>query len=707
MHLWFAPSVADRRRHLPRKQGRRMPLLIKSLIAFLAVQMVIATINFALPPDMSKAQKASAVALDRNGVWLRALPVDDGRWRIRADLQRTDKSFVRNLLKVEDERFYWHHGVDPMALVRAFSSNMRAGSVVSGGSTITMQTARLLSPKDRTYLSKLIEVLRAVQLEARYTKRQILSIYLTLAPYGGNLEGVRAASLSYFGHEPESLTIGEQALLIALPQAPEARRPDRNPKAAIGARDEVLLRLQDKGAITPAVAQEAMEEPLVTRRAAFPTLAWHAAGRLARRVRGLDATVITTIDAPLQARLQALARQTAISQGLNSSVAIMVIDIKTRAVRASVGSAGLDRAGGWIDMMQRVRSPGSSLKPFIYGIGFEDGVIAPETRLMDAPTRFGDYQPENFDRVFHGEVSAKDALVNSLNVPAVAVLNRIGAEGFSSRLEGAGIHLIRPKAGLKDAGLALALGGAGIKLSDLASLYAALGDNGVVKPLAWTQGEAGLRPYQPGARLMTADAAQKTLKILRETPAPAGRLPGALMKSGNRPAYKTGTSYGYRDALAVGVAGGHAILVWTGRPDGGARADMTGRDAAAPLLFDVVDQLQAPASLPNALTPDRPPEALKEMKTTAAGPVILFPPDGSTVFVEVSSRGTDEGLKLKRGLKLSARGKGLQWYVNGEALPKADGAPLWYPAQEGFYDVSVVDEQDRARHVKVRVKAVN
>ncbi|OYW79741.1 MAG: hypothetical protein B7Z26_07570 [Asticcacaulis sp. 32-58-5] len=425
-----------------------------------------------------------------------------------------------------------------------------------------------------------------------------------------------------------------------------------------------------------------MDEPLVTRRAAFPALAWHAAGRLARQVRGLDATVITTIDAPLQARLEDLARHTSISQGLNSSAAIMVIDIKTRAVRASVGSGGLDRAGGWIDMMQRVRSPGSSLKPFIYGIGFEDGVIAPETRLMDAPTRFGDYQPENFDRVFHGDVSAKDALVNSLNVPAVAVLNRIGAEGFSSRLDGAGIHLIRPKAGLKEAGLALALGGAGIKLSDLASLYAAL------------------------ARLMTADAAQKTLKILRETPAPAGRLPGALMKSGNRPAYKTGTSYGYRDALAVGVAGGHAILVWTGRPDGGARADMTGHDAAAPLLFDVVDQLQAPASLPNALTPDRPPEALKEMKATAAGPVILFPPEGATVFVEVSSRGTDEGLKLKRGLKLSARGKGLQWYVNGEALPKADGAPLWHPVQEGFYDVAVVDENDRARHVKVRVKAV-
>ncbi|WKL58509.1 penicillin-binding protein 1C [Asticcacaulis sp. ZE23SCel15] len=684
-----------------------MSILLKSLIVFLTVQVAIVALNFALPPDMSKAQKASAVALDRNGVWLRALPVDDGRWRIRADLQRTDKSFVRHLLTVEDERFYLHHGVDPLALIRAFSSNMQAGSVVSGGSTLTMQTARLLSPKDRTYLSKLIEVVRAVQLEACYTKREILSIYLTLAPYGGNLEGVRAASLSYFGHEPESLTIGEQALLIALPQAPEARRPDRNPKAALYARNEVLLRLQDKGAITPAVAQEAMEEPLVTRRAAFPALAWHAAGRLARQVRGLEATVITTIDAPLQSRLEALARQTAVAQGLNSSAAIMVVDIKTRAVRASVGSAGLDRAGGWIDMMQRVRSPGSSLKPFIYGIGFEDGVIAPETRLMDVPTRFGDYQPENFDRVFHGEVSAKDALVNSLNVPAVAVLNRIGAEGFSSRLEGAGIHLIRPKAGLKDAGLALALGGAGIKLSDLASLYAALGDNGVVKPLAWTETEAKVRPYQPGSRLMTQDAAQKTLAILRETPAPAGRLPGALMKSANRPAYKTGTSYGYRDALAVGVAGGHAILVWTGRPDGGARADMTGRDAAAPLLFDVVDQLQAPAQLPNVLTPDRPPEALKEMKTVSAGPVILFPPDGSTVFVEVRARAGDGDFTLKRGLKLSARGKGLQWYVNGEALPKADGAPLWYPAQEGFYDVAVVDGEDRARHVKVRVKAVD
>lgn len=682
--------------------------VVKSLIGFLALEVLVGLVNVVLPPDMTKAQRASAVALDRNGTWLRALPVDDGRWRIRADLDRTDPSFVQHLLKTEDERFYLHPGVDAPAVARALLSNLHAGNIVSGGSTITMQTARLLTPHPRDYGNKAIEALRALQLELRYSKRDILSIYLSLAPYGGNLEGVRAASLSYFGHEPESLTLGEQALLISLPQSPEARRPDRHPVRAKAARDLILKRMELAGQIDALQVEEAKNEPVPVARNVFPAIAWHAAGRLARTAKGLQATVVTTLDANLQKRLESMAAQTAKQQGPNSSVAILVVDIKTRGVRASVGSGGLDRPGGWVDMTRALRSPGSSLKPFIYGFAFEDGLVAPDTRLMDAPTRFGDYQPEDFDRVFHGEVSVKEALINSLNVPAVAVLNKVGPDAFEGRLEAAGVKLVRPKSRLRDAGLALALGGEGIHLDDLALLYAALGDHGLAKPLAYTVDEEKRRPSELGSRLMRTEAADKVIAILRETPAPAGRLPGPLMRAGNRPAFKTGTSYGYRDALSVGVAGGYAVMVWTGRPDGGARADQTGREAAAPLLFDVFDQIQAPTKMANPLPPANAPKALKILPGGDSKASILFPPKGSTVYVEATGTDKAGNLVLARPLKLSARGvRPVTWFADGQpVLEDEAGEFSWSPKQEGFYDLIVVDADGHSDKSHVRVKAI-
>jgi penicillin-binding protein 1C len=289
------------------------------------------------------------VTLDRRGQWLRALPVEDGRWRIRADLERTDPSFIRRLIAIEDQRFFRHAGVDPRAVFRAGGTAVARGRVVSGASTLTMQTARLLEPRPRNLGAKLIEMVRAVQIEARLSKREVLSLYLTLAPYGGNLEGVRAASLSWFGHEPESLTLGEQALLIALPQAPEARRPDRRPAAARAARDLVLDRMAAAGLTTAAEAEEAKADPMPAR-GRFPALAWHAAGELARRAPTDQATVVSTIDAGLQARLEPIAAAYARSQGLDATAAILVVEIEGRAVRAAVGSGGLDRPGGWIDM---------------------------------------------------------------------------------------------------------------------------------------------------------------------------------------------------------------------------------------------------------------------------------------------------------------------------------------------------------------------
>jgi penicillin-binding protein 1C len=671
------------------------------LCGLLAVETAVMMVEALLPPAMGKAGRSSPVALDRRGAWLRALPVENGRWRVRADLARTDPAFVAHLLAVEDARFRSHLGADPLALVRALVGNARAGRTLSGGSTITMQTARLLEPRPRGLGAKLLEVLRAAQLEARLSKDEILALYLTVAPYGGNLEGVRAASLSYLGHEPETLTLGEQALLIALPQAPEARRPDRRPAAAAAARHAVLEKLRRAGAITETALYEAEAEPLPTARAPFPRLAWHTAGRLAQEAPRAEATVPTTLDAALQARLEELAARAGAEQGPESSVAILVVEARTRAVRASVGSAGLDRTGGWVDMTRALRSPGSALKPFVYAFAFDEGLAAPDTRMQDAPARFGDYAPENFDRAFHGEVTAKEALTFSLNVPAVATLNRVGPEVFQARLEQAGVRLVRPKARLKEAGLALALGGVGVRMTDLAVLYAALADRGMAKPLAYTAAEAARRPHQAGSRLVREQTAAQILDILRETPAPKGRTPASLLSRGPRIAYKTGTSYGFRDAVAAGVGGGYVVVVWTGRPDGGARGGLTGRDASAPLLFDVFDAIDAPTKAPSPIAPRGAPAALQRLPTPAdAGPMLIFPADGVTVQVEATG-------PASRGLVLAARGEALRWYVDGAPLAPepVSGRVIWRPATAGFFRLSVVDAQGRTAKARVRVRS--
>lgn len=680
--------------------NRLVPRLTLGLLALLGVELVLFALDTAFPPDLGKAERASAVVLDRQGAWLRALPVERGRWRIRADLQRTDSTFVRRLIAVEDARYWLHPGIDPLALARAAASDLLRGRIVSGGSTLTLQTARRLEPRPRTFAAKALDALRALQLQARFTKSEILALYLTLAPYGGNLEGVRAASLAYFGHEPTSLTDAEQAMLIALPQSPEARRPDRHQDRARAARHQVLMKLLRMRMITAQAAAEADADPPPARRNAFPSLAWQASGQLARRASPRQPTVIATLDAGLQTRLEALAAAAAKAEGESSAAAILVVELNGRAVRASVSGAGRDAPGGWMDLTRALRSPGSSLKPFIYAMAFDEGLAAPDTKLSDAPTRFAGYLPENFDRTFHGLVSVREALAYSLNVPAVTTLQKLGPEAFESRLRSTGADLVRPRSRLADPGLALALGGAGISLRDIALLYAALGDEGRAKPLAWTEAEARRRLGENGVRLVGPDAAQQVLDILRESPPPKGRAPPQLTASGPRLAFKTGTSYGYRDAVAAGVGGGYAVVVWTGRPDGGARsAGFTGREAALPLLFDAFDALRAEGAAPQAIAPAAAPAALQTLEAEpGAGPRLLFPPNGASLNVDGFG-------PQSRGLALAAVGERLSWYVEGRPLnPTPQGDVIWRPAAPGFYRIVVVAPDGRRAEARVRVR---
>ncbi len=680
-------------------RARPLALYTAALCGVLALEVGVALLALALPPPLERVQRASPVVLDRHGAWLRALPAEQGRWRLRADLDRVDPVFVRRLIAMEDARFYLHPGVDPVSALRAAASDLKAGRVHSGGSTLTMQLARRLHPRPRTWSAKLIESARALQLDAELGKRGVLADYLTLAPYGGDLEGVRAASLAYFGHEPSSLSDAEQALLIAQPQAPEARRPDRHPAAARAARAHVLARLQAARLISPAARALAEAEPL-PRRQSLPALAWQVAGQLARRARPGEPNVRSTLDAGLQARLETLARRTAEAQGATSSAAILVVEVKSRAVRAAVGSGGLDRPGGWIDATRALRSPGSALKPFIYAMAFETGAAAPDTKVEDAPEVYGGYRPRDFDRSFHGQVTAREALQQSLNVPAVHMLAAVGPSVFEQRLRAVGVAMARPKAGLTGPSLALALGGEGVRLRDVATLYAALADGGVAKPLAWTEAEAAARPRDAGVRLVRAEAAEQVLDILRQSPPPTGRLSPLLGDGAARLAFKTGTSYGFRDAVAAGVGGGYVVTVWTGRPDGGGRPGLSGREAALPLLFDVFDLLQGGASFAAPQTLHRAPQALQQMAgQDEAPPRLVFPPDGARLQL-------DRFGPAGPGLALAAQGREVHWYV--DSLPVADdrltGQTIWRPPGPGFYRLEAVDAEQRRTTARVQVE---
>jgi penicillin-binding protein 1C len=611
------------------------------------------------------------------------------------------------LIAIEDRRFETHVGVDPLAVLRATGQWIAHGRVVSGASTLTMQAVRLLERRPRTLAAKIAESGEALALERRLGKDSILGLYLTLAPFGGNLEGVRAASLAYFGKEPTHLTAAEAALLVVIPRSPERLRPDRHPVAAQQARDAVLQRIAAEGIISREALAEAEAEPVQTQRAAMPFHAMH----LAKALRDADpslAVVRTTIDPRLQKEVEALLRREAAALDPQATLAALVVDNRNRQTIAYVGNTDFLSASrrGTIDMARAIRSPGSALKPFIYAMAFDRLIIHPETILDDQPRQFGDYAPGDFDGRFAGEVTARQALQYSLNVPAVAVLDRLGPARFTAALAAAGIRLKLPQS-TSEPGLAVALGGDGISLLDLATLYVALSHGGAVAPLQ-------TRLDQPVGRetaIFGPVAAWYVNDILGSAPPPPGMLP-AEVKRARQLAFKTGTSYGFRDAWAVGYDSEVTIAVWAGRPDGTPMPGISGRTTAAPVLFKIADLLGPRAAKmaakppPGALVVARRelPPGLQRLDPGPAerggrdtgGPKILYPPDGSTV----EWHGEDVPLEAAGG---SAP---LRWLADGRPLPQ--GAPrrtlFWNPAGVGFTRLTVVDAAGRSAHATVRLE---
>jgi penicillin-binding protein 1C len=660
------------------------------------------------PLPLEQARKVSTSIVDRNGKLLRAYAMADGRWRLPVDAKTAvDPGYLKLLLAYEDRRFREHGGIDPLALGRAALQLVTRGHIVSGGSTITMQLARLMEPRrERSVYAKLRQMVRAVQIERQLSKDQILDLYLAMAPFGGNLEGIRAASIAYFSKEPKRLSLAEAALLVALPQSPERRRLDRYPQAAHAARDRVLDRMVEDGVVSQEDAIQARAVAVPRLRRPMPILAPHSSDAAIAILK--DAPVIKlTLDATFQKALEALARDRAIALGPNISIGMIVVDNESGDVLARVGSSDYfdDRRAGQVDMTRAVRSPGSTLKPFIYGLAFEDGFVHPDSLIDDRPIRFGSYAPENFDMTFQGTVPIRKALQLSLNVPAIALLDRVGASRLSSRLKQAGGSLVLPKD--EAPGLAMGLGGVGITLQDLAQLYAGFPRLGTTKPLREIMGD---QDHREPMRLMDQAAAWQVGNVLIGTPPPENGVHGKI-------AFKTGTSYGYRDAWSVGFDGRITIGVWVGRPDGAPVPGLVGRTAAAPILFDAFARtgkiptalpkppkgvlLASNARLPLPLRRFRP---VGELIRTGAdqAPHIQFPLNGSRIDVDRSADGQSAAMPVK----VAGGVLPLTMMINGISVGEIDSRRqrLVDPPGPGFARLTVIDATGAADTVVIRIQ---
>lgn len=669
-------------------------LLIAAVIAGKALDQWVEDTR--LPQTLAET---SVEVRDRHGRLLRAFPVEDGIWRMAVRSEEVDPTYLRMLRAYEDKRFDTHFGVDPVAMLRAFGQAVWNGRTVSGGSTLTMQVARLLEdgPTGR-WSGKLRQIRVALALERKLSKTEILNLYLIHAPFGGNLEGVRAASLAWFGKEPHRLTAAEAALLVALPQSPETRRPDRSVSAAREARRRVLNRSQDAGVLTTEVAHLAAVAPLPDRRRAFPLLAPHLSDQL-RATAPAQARFDTTLDAMLQARLQAVLSRRVKVSGARLSAAMIVADHQSGEILVRIGAPDYTDTArrGYVDMARAVRSPGSTLKPLVYGLAFDDGLAHPDTLIRDAPVSFGGYAPQNFDGTFRGDVRVRDALQMSLNTPVVTLTEALGPSRLMAAMRQVGM---RPQLPGGKPGLAVSLGGVGVSLHDLVQMYAVLAAGGTAPRLTSETGAA--REKTP--RVMSPVAAWYLGDILRDAPAPAGARGGMLP-------YKTGTSYGHRDAWAVGWDGRHVIGVWLGRADGTPVPGVFGAELAAPVLFEAfavlkpeIDPLSPPPSNALVLETAELPAPLQRFRARseafseagAGAPEVLFPP-------------THARLSLVEGrMALKLRGGRMPFTVLANGVPVAQGLrsrDLDLPSPgPGHATLVVIDADGQSARVTVEIE---
>jgi penicillin-binding protein 1C len=599
-------------------------------------------LRFAPRASLGQGIPSSSAVHDRGGRLLRLTLASDEQYRVWTPLDQVAPALVDATLAYEDRHFFHHPGVNPLALVRAALATYGGGNR-RGGSTITMQLARRLHAfSSHTLGGKLRQIVAALWLELRYSKRQILEAYLNLVPYGGNVEGVGAASLIYFRKPPDRLLGGEALTLAAIPQNPTKRGPSqgRVPAPLLKARAGLQARASQPADDLPATVRQASD---------LPFLAPHFVAQMVAQYPG-EARVDTTLDLRLQRLMERhLAAYVARTGrvGLDNAAALLV-DHRTMEVRAQVGSANFfdSKIEGQVDGTRARRSPGSTLKPFVYALGLEQGLIHPATMLRDVPRAFGAYSPENFDGRFVGPLSARDALVRSRNVPALAVAAQLARPGLYDFLRSAGVPLPEPEAHY---GLGLVLGTGEVTMEELVTLYAMLANGGVLSPL-----RSRPSPLVPGPRLLSEEAAFLALDMLEDGDRPSARLPAPA--TGSRVAWKTGTSWGFRDAWTVGVVGPYVLAVWLGNFSGEGNPALVGISAAAPLFFEIVDSLQAHDGTPTP--PRRPPAGLRRVAVCALSgglPTPSCPHTRNTWFI--AGRSPVAPCTIHRTFELDAQGR--------------------------------------------------
>ncbi len=568
----------------------RKSILASISLALITVLSGFVIALFVLPLPLEKLNSQQAYRIyDRHDELIQVIISDDDYFRLSVDTDELPQLFIDTLLLHEDQYFYQHPGVNPLAILRAMTANLNSGRVVSGASTITMQLARMMERRPRTLWAKLIEMFRAFQLEMHYSKREILQNYLSIAPYGGNLEGVNAATYAYFGKPAKQLTPAQIALLVAIPKSPNQYRPDRHPQNAKQRRDGLLARMFTAGLIDKQIYTRSIAEPIAKQRLSFPTrvphLAWYLRSKYPQKTE-----FHTTLDLNIQIRAENIMQQYV--SGLHErgihNAAVVVLDTQTRELRALVGSANYfdTENEGANNGAIALRSPGSTLKPFLYGLAMEAGLIAEKTMLEDIPLSVAGYSPRNYSKTFRGQVSVREALTDSLNVVAVRLSKRLGIEQLHELLQKGGISSLDQPA--EYYGLPLVLGGVEVSLLELTNLYAALANYGEYLPYQMERDQA---VSESALAILSPEASWLVTDILTDVERPD--FPSIWQYSSSLPtvAWKTGTSYGNQDAWSVGFHPEYTVGVWVGNFDGSPATKLSGSSAAAPLFFDLMQAI--------------------------------------------------------------------------------------------------------------------
>lgn len=682
-------------------------------------------------------QQFAKVIVAQDGTPLRAFADHKGVWRYPVQLHEVSPRYIDTLLAYEDRWFWYHPGVNPLAIIRAAGQNLLNGRVISGGSTLTMQVARILDPHSRSIAGKLKQIFRALQLEWHYSKTEILTLYLNRAPFGGTIEGVQAASFAYLSKSVAELSLAEAALLSVLPQSPSRFRPDRHPQRAEQARNKVLQRLYQFAQISLAELNDARLEIVVPQLQGNPMLAPILARRLKSRAVS-HRPLKTTIDADLQANLETLVRDYSHQLAGRNSAAVLVVNHHTMAVKAYIASADFydTQRYGQVDMIRALRSPGSTLKPFLYALALDQGLLSSHSMLRDEVVNISGYKPQNFTAHYSGKVSMSEALQRSLNIPAIQVLQFLGPGYFHAALENAGLYLKMP--GRSRANLAIVLGGAGARLEELVSAYTAFSRGGRAGQLRFTKDESLVENY-----LMSAGAAWIIREILSGIPRRSGlsQMISHGIDKNSLIAWKTGTSYGFRDAWAIGMTANYTIGIWTGRPDGTPVPGHYGTQTAVPLLKSVSLNLPSSSSdTPGSYQP-RPKSVTQAVICWPGGRTVAeteaehcknkhlswildntFPapltrdPRLETVFNELKITSLDNNAQLRNppdsqqdlSVNLQAQGGSgaLFWFVNGQPVNRiASRAVMTYRfAKSGQYLISAVDQMGQSDQIALMVQ---